>query len=236
MRIILCALLLSLAFQPSAIAAKKKAEKAYNLGVKAGNDGDLDAAIERFAAAVRIDKSYGQAWRDLGKALLYKERGPEAVAALKKASKLNRKSYPSNLALGQAYMKLSLPKMAAAPFRTALKNAKKKDKDKVRLALSTALSDAGEHTEAISIFEMLVKKTPSDSKLLFKLALAQYRGKKADAAVTTLDKVVALEPSEKRAHLLKAKVYEGEGNLDKAAAAYGAACDLGDQKACLKSR
>ena len=52
----------------------------------------------------------------------------------------------------------------------------------------------------------------------------------------TLDKVVALEPSQKRAHLLKAKVYEGDNKLEQAAAAYGAACDLGDQKACLKSR
>ena len=236
MRVLVCLALLCLAIQPTAFAAKKKAEKAYDLGVKAGNDGDLNAAIKRFATAVRIDKKYGQAWRDLGKALLYKDRVPEAIAALNKAAKLNKKSYPSNLALGQAYVKMHLPKLAIGPLRVALKAGKKKDKDKVLLALGSALSDAGEHSEAIKNLEKLAKKSPSDSSLLLKLALAQYRGKKGNDAVSTLDRVVALEPSEKRAHLLKAKVYEGEGNLEKAAAAYGAACDLGHQKSCLKSR
>ena len=236
MRVLVCLALLSLAFQPAAFAAKKKAEKAYNLGVKAGNDGDLNAAIERFAAAVRIDKKYGQAWRDLGKALLYKDRAPEAVAALKMAVKLNRKSYPSNAAMGQAYLKLHLPKLALAPLRTALKAAKKKDKQKSRLTLATALSGAGEYGEAIKALEQLIKKDPSDPDLLLKLAMAQHRAKKNDAAVTTLGKVVTLEPTGKRAHLLMAKVYENEGNLEKAAAAYGAACELGHQKACFKSR
>ena len=128
MRFFLCLALLIFAFQPPAIAAKKKAEKAYKLGVKAGNDGDLDAAIKRFAAAVRIDGKYAQAWRDLGKALLYKDRVPEAVAALKKAAQIKKKSYPSNLALGKAYVRLHLPKLAVGPLRVALKAAKKKDK------------------------------------------------------------------------------------------------------------
>mgnify|MGYP001174448928 CR=1 FL=1 len=236
MRFLLCLALLTLAFHPPALAAKKKAEKAYNLGVKAGNDGDLDAAIKRFAAAVRIDGKYAQAWRDLGKALLYKDRVPEAVAALKKAATIKKKSYPSNLALGQAYLQLNLPKLALGPLRVSLKAAKKKDKPKVLLSLGAALSDAGEHEEAVKTLASLAKKSPTDAKLLMKLALAQFRGKKSSDAIITLDKVVALEPSQKRAHLLKAKVYEGDNKLEQAAAAYGAACDLGDQKACLKSR
>ena len=236
MRLVVFFSLIALLFQPSAFAAKKKAEKAYKLGVKAGNDGDISSAIDRFAVAVRIDKSYGQAWRDLGKALLAKDRYPEAVAALKRATVLNKKSYSSNSSLARAYMALGLPKLAVKPSKVALKNAKSGDKDKARIALASALSGAGDYAEAIKLFEKLTQKDPTNTSLLWKLAKTQHLAKKNDDAVSTLKKVASLEPGEKRAHLLMAQVHESTGNTDKAAEAYGAACDLGHQKSCLKSR
>ena len=234
----LCALTL-FALTPAAAHASKskaKAKAAYDKGVKAGNAGNLKEAIGHFAEATRFDRKHDRAWRDLGRAYLYRDRHVEAVAALTHAAHLNKRSYKIRLELGRAYMGLSVPELAVPPLEAALKLAKKKDSEKVLLLLGTAQVDAAQPRGAIETFEKLLKTDPWNKDALVLLATAQHDSKDSNKALETLEKLIKTDAGEKRAHLLKAVILVDQGKTDAAKQAYAAACELGDRNACLRSR
>jgi protein O-mannosyl-transferase len=223
---------------PPAFAAKgsKEAKAAYKKGVAAGNTGKLGDAIKHFAEATRLDRKHDRAWRDLGRAYLFKDRYVEAVAALSHAAALNKRSFNAKRDLGRAYLNLGVPELAVPPLKGALKLAKKKDREEARLLLGTAQVDAAQSEDAVKTFEALLKDNPWNKDALLLLATAQSDAKAANDALVTLEKLIKTDRGDKRAHLLKAEILVEQGKTEAAKLAYGAACELGDRKACLRAR
>ena len=148
----------------------------------------------------------------------------------------NKKSGSSWHKLGETYLDLHLPGRAVAPLKKALKLVKKKKRGEVKALLARAFSGSGRYKEAVTHYKSLVKKSGSDRSLLVGLASAQAKGEQYADAVSTLKKVISLNPSETKAHILMAQCYVEMGKSGKAKSSYAAACDLGHRKSCLKSR
>ncbi|HEX6624875.1 MAG TPA: tetratricopeptide repeat protein, partial [Pyrinomonadaceae bacterium] len=67
---------------------------ATNTGIARLNEGDLDAAIERFRAAIQLDPTSAQAFYNLAKALRRKGQTDAARAAYQKAKGLDPRLKP----------------------------------------------------------------------------------------------------------------------------------------------
>lgn len=220
----------------TAQAASPKAKAAYKRGVKAGNQGKIDDAVKHFAEAARLDSRYGQAWRDLGQALVIKQRLPEAIAAYRNASKHTRRSHKVQLGLGKALLAAHLPAAAVKPLQSARKFAKAKERPAIDALLAEAHADAEEHEAAIELLTKLLKKDQWNKELLFRLATTQIRAKQFEAGAATAKKLADVDKANPKPHLLIAEAWRQHGSMDKARAAYAAACDLGDDAACMKAR
>ena len=142
---------------PQANAGRAAAKAAYKRGVKLANNSDLEGAVTAFAKAVREDRKYGQAWRDLGMALRMKGRHIEALAAYHRATVLNRKSHKAYLGLGRCYLALRLPNHAVRAFEKAEKLAKRKPKSLVEIQkfLAKASSESGDYERAVKILKKI---------------------------------------------------------------------------------
>ena len=76
----------------------------------------------------------------------------------------------------------------------------------------------------------------SDQEALSNLADAQSKAKRWGGAIITLKKLTKLNPANKTAWLLMAQCHTQLNDETSAKQAYSAACDLGDRKACLRTR
>jgi Flp pilus assembly protein TadD len=232
-------ILFSMAFLvPQANAGRAAAKSAYKRAVKLANASDLEGAVDSFAKAVREDKKYGQAWRDLGMALRMKGRHVEALAAYQAATKLSKKSHTAFLGLGRCYLALRLPTLAVSALEKAEKKAKKKSKElkTIKKYLAKASLEAGDSERAVKILKKLHSASPADQDTLSKLADAQSKAKRWGGAVISLKKLTKLNAANKTAWLLMAQCQTQLGDTAAAKEAYSAACDLGDRKACLRAR
>src|SRR5215213_3587310 len=88
-------IMIAAAFQAKAQLTSKpantdfdKASDFFKTGIKFLKEGKTDAAVERFAAAVKLKPDYAEARNALGTALFNLQRNGEAIESLREAVKL----------------------------------------------------------------------------------------------------------------------------------------------------
>jgi hypothetical protein len=116
-----------------------KALKEYAAAKSASSAGDSDKAIAHFQRAVSIDPEYGEAWNDLGVALMRKERTAEAAQCFQKAAEFQPKMPLVHINLSIAQSKLGLLDDAEASARRALELDGQSQRAQQALRLSLAL-------------------------------------------------------------------------------------------------
>jgi tetratricopeptide (TPR) repeat protein len=148
-------------------------------------DGQLDAAIDHFRQALRIDPAHEQARDALGAALAQKGLAPEAI-----------ESFEENpLALvniGNAHFRKGEWAEAKAHYLRALQI--RPGDTGARNNLGLALLELGEWQEADRIFRRLIKERPDDPKLYYHLGLLQAGQGKDKEAIEAFDRAVELRP------------------------------------------
>ena len=116
-----------------------KALKEYVAVKSAVTAGDSDKAIARFQRAVSIHPEYGEAWNDLGVALMRKDRTAEAADCFQKAAQFQPKMPLVHINLSVAQSKLRLLDDAEASARRALELDSQSKRAQQALTLSLAL-------------------------------------------------------------------------------------------------
>jgi len=116
-----------------------KAFKEYAAAKSAIAAGDQDKAISHYQRAVAIDPDYGEAWNDLGVALMRKDRTAEAVESFQKAATVapNMCLIQTNLSVAQS--KLGRLDDAESSARRALELDSQSQRAQQALTLSLAL-------------------------------------------------------------------------------------------------
>lgn len=136
----------------------------------------------------------------------------EAEAALRQQPDLGE----GHLALGHALMMEGQRTRALEAFRLA---ARAMSTAEPHRAVAGVLLGQGRWEEAIAGFERATKMDPQDVGVLRSLAIAQSRVRRYEAAAGTWDRVIALEPDDHGAKLVRGYVYvRWQGTADTLAA------------------
>jgi tetratricopeptide (TPR) repeat protein len=80
-------------------------------------------------------------------------------------------------------------------------------------------------SERLEKLQILLERQPNDPFLLYGMGLELKKLGRTDDALASLDKVTAVDPGYCYAHHQKGLIYEANGRLDEAIAAYRAGID-----------
>lgn len=95
-----------------------------------------------------------------------------------------------------------------------------------RLNLSSIYLEKSKIAEAEKELNILLSKTPEETKVLYNMALLCYRKKEYKNAEEYLGRLLVPEPANSKAYLLKGKILENQNELDQAIKAYSRAYQI----------
>jgi tetratricopeptide (TPR) repeat protein len=175
--------------------------------------GDLQQAIEKFQAILKINPQLGPAYNNLG--ILYFRQGklPDAVQAFEAGLRYD-KNMPSYLApLGVSYYQMGQLEKARQVLERAVRL--KPDDQVAQLYLGTTLFDLGQQEAGAAALQELIHKSPNDLPALYGLEEMYLK-----MAESTLRKMETLAPDSYQVHLIHAEIMERNENYDAALVQY----------------
>lgn len=157
---------------------------------------------------------------DLGRVLYEQGRWREAVTWLERAAA----EQPGNRAVQSYRVSALLEAKQDEVAISVLENVLQHDPTFLtgRLQLATLLSDQGEHRRAVEVLAAAPPDQRRDHELLWQLAGQQYRVGAIEAALGSLDSLLAGDPGGVRERILKALVLAAAGRDEEAIDLYGA--------------
>ncbi|MDP3073074.1 MAG: tetratricopeptide repeat protein [Opitutaceae bacterium] len=159
-------------------------------------------------------------WYHIANAALENLRGDRAKAktALDRAVSLDPKSAPAHAALGLLQAAMNNPTAAAASLKTAAELAPLRSP--LRLAYPAYLAQTGSVPAAITAITEITQQAPDAQHAWRALAQIALAEKRHDDALGFLGKALALDGSDYEAQILRARVWQAQGDLPKAIAEY----------------
>ncbi|MBL9185914.1 MAG: tetratricopeptide repeat protein [Opitutaceae bacterium] len=159
-------------------------------------------------------------WYHIANAALENLRGDraKAKAALDRAVVLDPKSAPAHAALGLLQAAMNNPTAAAASLKTSAELAPLRSP--LRLAYPAYLAQTGSVPAAITAITEITKQAPDAQHAWRALAQVALAEKRHDDALGFLGKALALDGSDYEAQVLRARVWQAQGDLPKAIAEY----------------
>jgi Tfp pilus assembly protein PilF len=152
----------------------RTAEKAYQDGLRAQNQGDSPAAFRQFQRAVSQNPRHAKAWIASGKLLYQNHQYANAIKQLLKAVEYGGGSADLYAYLGHAYMQLGNNKLAEQFYQRALTYTA--DALDVRLHLADLLEAQGRwHETAAQISSALIEHPQVENEALLKARMALLR-------------------------------------------------------------
>jgi len=136
-----------------------KARPYNNLGVALAQAGQLDAAIENYYHALRINPDYGNAHYNLGSTLARKGNLKSGIAHLSRAVELQPDSYDARNNLGIALLKQGALQEAITQFRIVLQH--NANDSRAHNNLGDALRRQGKFKEAHHHFSEALRINPA---------------------------------------------------------------------------
>ncbi|HXW16047.1 MAG TPA: tetratricopeptide repeat protein [Terriglobia bacterium] len=190
-----------------------RAQTAFLTGTADLKKGDIHSAVTEFQEVLRIDKTFGPAYLNLGLAYNELNQYERAILSFTKALELDAGLEGAALFLGIDYYKTGAPEKAIGPLQKALELTPG-DPD-AHLWLGKAYLAVGRYQEAIPHIEKASQAYPKDIGLQFDLAHAHLL---LSDELTT--RIYNQNPHTYWPHLLKAQAYGLEGKLDLASIEY----------------
>ena len=199
---------------------------------------DLEEAVGCLRVAVALRPDATTAYTHLGVALSHKLQWHDAIAAFKKAIKLDPTNNvaPNNLAmtyssLGAAMAAKSQRDDAIAAYNDAIAAYKKVIKIRPKDAaayinLGIALAAKGQRDDAIAAYEKAIKIDPKHAVAYINLGIALAAKGQRDDAIAAYKKAIKLDRKQATAHYGLGNALLAKGQWDDAIAAYKKAIEL----------
>lgn len=140
---------------------KEDPDSLTNQGMEHLANGDADAAITAFAAAVRLDPQHGQAWYGKGCAHSELEQFEQAIEAYQQSVNFaGERAHLPLYNLGNVYQRLNQLTDAARCFQQAVKL--QPEMADAWINLGRVLDDSGQRAEAVKCYDVALELAPDD--------------------------------------------------------------------------
>jgi tetratricopeptide (TPR) repeat protein len=166
----------------------------YNQALAFAHAGDIDAAIDGFRTALRLDPDYTDAHYNLGVALGIRGRWPEAVAHYREAARRAPTSARIRLNLGVALSHAGQLDAAVAELREALRIDPAYAK--ARIALGSILVRQRHWREAAQHLEEALRAAPDSAEAHRRLGIVLANEARWDEAAGHLRRALEADPAD----------------------------------------
>jgi tetratricopeptide (TPR) repeat protein/capsular polysaccharide biosynthesis protein len=201
------------------------------LGDAALNAGYVDAAIERYQTAIKIQSGNSLSYHKLGKVLQKKELFDEAAAAYRQAIELNSNfSWPYHF-LGESLQAVEKHGDAVAAYRKAIEL--NPDFCWSYSNLGDALAELSEWEEAVVAYRKLIELNPDFCWSYDRLGRALKQLENWEESAAAYRKAIELNPDDCWLYHSLGEVLELQENWSEAAAAFGRAVELAPNESWL---
>ncbi len=206
----------------------------YNQGVVLENQGQIDAAIEKFQQVVKMAPTDRVALLNVAKLLSKHGRAEEAIPVFEQLLTLDEHNPEVYAAYGTALHTEGRDAEAIPKLRKAV--AMKPDYPNAHNSLGAALAKQGKVQEAIHQFEIAVKQNPDHAAAYNNLGSAlQQLGRFREAAVQHR-KAIKIDPENANAALNLGKALSSLGLTAEAAAQYETALSISSDDLVLRRK
>jgi len=185
------------------IANRWRADVAYTQGKIAFSSGDAQAGLEGITKAIMLQPQ---------EALFYDELA-DAYARIAVAS-LDAGLATEGAQLAQASIDASTVALQLNPTHLTFY------KTRTRIFTLLAQYDASYLKDSIDTLNAAISRAPTDPKLVYYLAQAEYALGNSAKAIELLESVITMKPNYESARMYLAELYEMSGNYDGAKAQY----------------
>jgi tetratricopeptide (TPR) repeat protein len=175
-------------------------------GEKAYAAGNVDAALQRFQAAVDANPDDVRSLNDLGQVLVRLGRAKDAVAYLDRAVRLSPDSWTYQFNRARAYASLQDWGEAVAGYRSAARLFP--DDYATHYNLAKALQASGDVGGAIASYEKAIQLAPGQSDFQLSYGLALESAKRPQDAAAAYRRYLELEPQSPEAEKVRAHLAE----------------------------
>ncbi|MCA9521580.1 MAG: tetratricopeptide repeat protein [Myxococcales bacterium] len=218
----------------------KKAVKLLNEGIKQGQKGQFDDAMESFRKAIELDPKYAKAYFNLGLAYQFKKLHPASVPHFLKAIELEPDYALAYYRLGISWFEMEAYKAAIAAYERAIELEKphvkkKKSKHLVAtsyLAIGRAQGMLKNYNDAIKAYKDAAETDDSQHEPYYRIATIHIKLKAFAEAEKALLKALEIDKKNGRYYFRLALVYQKLKNKEKKKKALEQSCDNGYKKAC----
>lgn len=188
-------------------------EELYAQAIAAKRMGNLDGAIEKYEAILKLNPHLAAAHNNVG--LLYFQKGnyPAAVKAFEEGLRIDGKMSTSLVPLGTAYFQMG----QLSHSRTVLEKAVRlnPNDEQARLYLARAMFSLGEQEPGAAVLQKLLLKSPANVEALYTLGQMYMK-----LAQRTLKRLEEQAPDSYLTNLISGQMLESMENYDEALAQY----------------
>ncbi len=201
----------------TAFAGKQQtAIKLYKEGVKLGNAGKLDEAIQKWQASAKAYPKMYIAWVKMGVAYQMQKRIPQAHACFDLAIKAKKDAADAWNSRGEFFLKQRLFDLAVDDFKTSMKYMKKTKKKRQRLDpfqnAAKVLLQQEKYIDVIDVLKAGEKMKKGDPELAFYRGFLAMKQDRDGDAEKTFQALKASSPDFAKAHFHLARVYRERGD------------------------
>ncbi len=196
-----------------ALLSYRMAQAYLNLGVMQAQQGEFSRAGDLFQQAIELDPDFPQAQASLGVSRFNSGQFALATEPLSAALMDDPGNAQLQRMLALAWLNSDNYDRAAELLRDD--SARASDRS-LQYAFGIALVRSGRATEAELVFTELLEKHQDWPELNVILAQALAQQDDFDAAISSLERAIALRPDVAEAHLTLGEIYMRQGELDEA--------------------
>jgi tetratricopeptide (TPR) repeat protein len=220
-----------------ALAGKQeKAIKLYKEGVKLGNAGKLEEAIEKWRASAKTYPKMYISWVKMGMAYEMQKRIPQAHACFDLAIKAKKNAPDAWNSRGEFYMKLRLLDLAVEDFRQAMKHTKKAKKKRRRLDsfqnAAKILLQQEKYAQVAEVLTAAKKIKKDDPEMAFYTGYLAMKQDRDGEAEKTFQALKTASPDYAKVHYGLGLLYKKVGDREKAKASFSRGCELKYKPSC----
>jgi tetratricopeptide (TPR) repeat protein len=192
-------------------------------GIKALDNGDIEAAAEIFTALTLSTPDKAEPWFYLGLARAEAGDHEAAAAGFRKAVELNPALGQAHFNLGRSLVELEDHDGAAAAFDQAV--ASGMDAANCYQLAANIYINRNDYGRIAHYLEKYCQAKPGDAEILFRLGSAYFNTGEMEKSVTALEGAIAADPEMVGAHYQLGMTYLNQGETDKAKAEFQTVVD-----------
>ncbi len=210
--------------KPDPEAVVRESLDLLNQGMANEEAGRLQAALESYHAAIRLNPTLGRAHFNLGNVLLELDDPQGALESYAIAIVQKPDSAATHYNMGNAYARLDQQVSAVASYQKAL--ALKPDFADAETAMGAALQDLKRLDDAIMSYQRALAIQPDYAEVHYNLGSALAERGELGKAIHSFRQAIEIKKDYVEAHVKLGSAYYELGEFDTAVESYGAALKI----------